>query len=65
MLATTVMMLALYLGQGISPTVLGWFDGPGARPGMGIRVMRCFHTADRTEGDHPPGKRDGIGMEPV
>lgn len=32
MLATTVMMLALYLGQGISPTVLGWFDGPG--PGL-------------------------------
>lgn len=39
MLATTIMMLALYLGEGISPTVLGWFDGPG--PGLALGFVLC------------------------
>ena len=39
MLATTVMMLALYLGEGISPTVLGWFEGPG--PGLVWGFVLC------------------------
>ncbi|MCQ2458049.1 MAG: MFS transporter [Clostridia bacterium] len=39
MLATTVMMLTLYLGEGISPSVLGWFEGSG--PGLVWGVALC------------------------
>lgn len=42
MLATTVMMLMLYLGQGISPTVLGWFEGPGPGLVWGFAVCAVF-----------------------
>lgn len=42
MLATTVMMLALYLGEGISPTVLGWFEGPGPGLAWGFALCAVF-----------------------
>lgn len=42
MLATTVMMLTLYLGEGISPTVLGWFDGPGPGLVWGFALCAAF-----------------------